>query len=135
MNDPLLLFGPKRLLPFGERLVKELQSLHLDASLGKSPTDGAVHILLLDSQTSPEELYEDVPWLKAQFDFSSYRGFRMMPFLVFDSNKEDVEELDEEPIGETLEEVISGEFKPYGYDLAKKNPLEEFLSVLEEYDE
>ena len=135
MNDPLLLFGPKRLLPFAESLLLELKALGLNASLGNSPEQGAVHLLLLDAKTGPEELYADVPWLKEQFDFSSLRGFRMMPFLVFDSRVEDVESLDDEPIAETLEEVISGEFKPYGYDKAKKNPLEEFLSVLEEYDE
>ena len=58
-----------------------------------------------------------------------------MPVLVFDSRKDDVENLGDKPIATTLEEVISGEFKPYGYDLAKKNPLEEFLSVLEGYEE
>ena len=135
MKDPLLLFAPKRLLPFGERLLVELRGLDLDVSIGASPKEGSVHILLLDSKTSPDELYQDIPWLKEQFDYSSLRGFRLMPFLVFDSREEDVENLDGQPIEETLEEVISGEFKPYGYDKAKENPLEEFLSVLEEYDE
>ena len=135
MNDPLLLFASKRLLPFGNKLLPELRGLGLDASFGTSPKEGAVHVLLLDSKTSPEELYQDIPWLKEQFDYSSLRGFRLMPFLLFDSRKEDVENLDGEPIEETLEEVISGEFKPYGYDEAKANPLEEFLSVLEEYEE
>ncbi len=135
MKDALLLFSPKRLLPFAAQLVEELQALQLRASIGESPKPSAVHILLLDPKTGPEELYEDVPWLKEQFDYSSLRGFRMMPFLVFDSAVDDVENLDDEPIGQTLEEVISGEFKPYGYDKAKKNPLEEFLSVLEEYEE
>lgn len=135
MNDPLLLFASKRLRPFEEKLVGELQALGLSASIGLTPAEGAVHVLILDSQTSPEELYGDIPWLKEQFDYSSLRGFRLMPFLVYDSSTEDVENLDDEPIGETLEEVISGEFKPYGYDKAKANPLEEFLSVLEEYEE
>ncbi len=135
MKDPLLLFAPKRLLPFAERLLGELSGLGLAASAGLLPAEGAVHVLVLDPKTSPDELYADIPWLKEQFEYSSLRGFRLMPFLVYDSAKEDVENLDEEPIAETLEEVISGEFKPYGYDLAKKNPLEEFLSVLEEYDE
>ncbi len=135
MNDPLFLFGPKRLLPFIERLVDELQALDLKAAVGTSPKEGAVHILVMDVKTGPEELYADVPWIKEQFDYSSLRGFRMMPFLVFDSSVDDVENLDDEPIAESLDEVISGEFKPYGYDKAKKNPLEEFLSVLEEYDE
>ena len=135
MSDPLYLHGPQRLLPFRRKLVEELRTLGLEVELGLQPVEGAIHVLVMDVKTSPDELYADVPWLKEQFDFSSLRGFRLMPFLVYDSNVDDVENLDDEPIAETLEEVISGEFKPYGYDRAKKNPLEEFPSVLEEYDE
>lgn len=135
MPDPLFLFSANRMDSFAEKLVPELVAIGLDASKGTKPSEKAINVLLLDVKTSPEELYTDLPWLKDQFDYSSYRGFRLLPFLVFDSRKEDVENLNEEPIADTLEEVISGEFKPYGYDLAKKNPLEEFLSVLEGYEE
>ena len=135
MPDPLLIFATKRMSPLRLALVSRLSSLGLNAALGVSPSEKAVNILALDTETTPEELYEDLPWLKEQFDYSSYRGFRLMPMLVFDSRKDDVENLDEKPIARILEEVISGEFKPYGYDLAKENPLEEFLSVLEGYEE
>ncbi len=120
---------------FAKKLVPELVAIGLGASKGTKPSEKGINVLLLDVKTSPEELYTDLPWLKDQFDYSSYHGFRLLPFLVFDSRKEDIENLEEEPIADTLEEVISGEFKPYGYDLAKKNPLEEFLSVLEGYEE
>ena len=135
MNDPILLFAPNRLLPYEERILPELVSLGLKANKGEAPDTKAVQLLLLDPKTSPEELYTDLPWLKEQFDYSSFRGFRLMPFLIYDSRVDDVENLDDEPIGEIFVDVLSGEFKPYGYDLAKKNPLEEFLSVLEGYEE
>lgn len=135
MADPLLLFGTKRMSLVRMTLLFQLISLGLKASQGVSPSERAVNILVLDIDTTSEELFEDLPWLKEQFDYSSLRGFRLMPVLVFDSRKDDVENLGDKPIATTLEEVISGEFKPYGYDLAKKNPLEEFLSVLEGYEE
>ena len=135
MAENLLLFGPKRLIPFAKHLESEFAALSLNAKCASLPSIDCVNVLLLDPKTSPEELYKDLPWLKEQFEYSSLRGFRLLPFLIFDSQTENVEELDDQPIAEVLEEVLSGEFKPYGYDKAKKNPLEEFLSVLEEYEE
>jgi len=135
MAENLLLFGPKRLAPFAKNLENEFATLGLNAKCASSPRTDCINVLLLDPKTSPEELYKDLPWLKEQFEYSSLKGFRLLPFLVFDSQKENVEELDDQPIAEVLEEVLSGEFKPFGYDKAKKNPMEEFLSVLEEYEE
>ena len=58
-----------------------------------------------------------------------------MPFLIFASSKGSIEDQVEDGFAEVLEEVVSGEFKPYGYDVDAEDPLLEFASVLETYEE
>jgi hypothetical protein len=99
------------------------------------PEDGALVLLFLDMESTPEEIYASALWLKEQFDYSSFKALRLMPFLLYRSSLGDVEEQVDEHLADTLEEVISGEFKPYGYDLDDENPLREFASVLENYEE
>ena len=100
-----------------------------------TPIDGSLVLLFLDMDSNPEEIYESAPWLKEQFEYSSFKALRLMPFLLYRSNLGSVEDQVEEHLADTLEEVLSGEFKPYGYDLDAENPLEEFPSVLENYEE
>ena len=46
--------------------------------------------------------------------------------------KENIDDLFEEGLGEVYEELFSGEFKPYGWDLDDENTIQEFERVLEE---
>ena len=135
MPETMYLCFPKRL---------EAQVALVKASFAESgypyqdldtPTDGSLVLLFLDMDSSPEEIYESAPWLKEQFEYSSFKALRLMPFLLYRSNLGSVEDQVEEHLADTLEEVLSGEFKPYGYDLDAENPLEEFPSVLENYEE
>lgn len=89
-------------------------------------------ILLLTSSTDKEDLLSTQTWLAKQFDYSSFKGFRLMPLLIYSSSKEDPEEICEGPFGEMMEELISGEFKPFGWDLDFDGNIKEFKRVLEE---
>ena len=104
-------------------------------ALSGTPEDGSLVLLMLDMGSSEEEIFSTAPWLKEQFDYSSFKALRLMPFLVYRSSEGDIEQQVEDHLADTLEAVISGEFKPYGYDLDAQDPLLEFPSVLETYEE
>jgi len=103
--------------------------------LRSTPEDGTLVLLFLDMESTPEEIYSCAPWIKEQFDYSSFKALRLMPFLIYHSSKGSVEDQVENGLSDTLEEVMSGEFKPFGFDLDAKHPLEEFPSVYETYSE
>jgi hypothetical protein len=89
-------------------------------------------ILLLSRGSQEDTLYEDLPWLKEQFAFSSFKGFRLFPVFLYSSSLIDPEEAFAGGLGEVYESVFSGEFKPFGWDLDKNHLDPEFLRVLEE---
>ena len=119
-----------------ESILLSLRSAGYDAKplLGE-PQDKSLVMLLLDMDTKEDELFGSNPWLQAQFEYSSLKALRLMPFLVYRSSLGSVEDQVEENLSDTMEAVISGEFKPYGFDLDSPNPLQEFASVLETYEE
>ena len=120
-----------------EMVRKALVEKGYDATLlegSPKPEDGIV-IVILTVDTTEEGLFSSLPWLKEQFSRSSYRGFRLMPFFVYDSKVIDPEEAFEGNVGEVYENVFSGEFKPFGYDTSDKNAFEEFDRILDEYSE
>ncbi len=134
--ETLYLASTARLELLGETLLTALKGKGYEATpLKGEPKDGSLILLLLDMETTEEELYEDLPWLKEQFEYSSYKALRLMPFLFYHSNLGDIEEQFEKYLSDTVEEVLSGEFKPYGYDLDDEDPLKEFPSVLSSYEE
>ena len=136
MTDPLYLAYPKRLSLLAEDVSLSLfKRGYANEQLRKEPQDGSLVLFLLDMETTAEEIYRDVPWIEEQFDHSSLKHLRLMPFLIYQSSLGNVEEQVENLLSETLESVFSGEFKPYGYDLDAADPLEEFSSVLEGYEE
>ncbi len=69
-------------------------------------------VVLLTPSSKPEDLFSCFPWLKSQFELSSFKGFRLMPLLAFDPKETDIEKAYEGELGETMEKVFSGEFKP-----------------------
>ena len=95
----------------------------------------ALTAIILSNDTTLEGLFQAAPWLKEQFEYCSYPHLKLMPIFVYASSKEDPEVAFEGPVGELYEELMSGEFKPFGFDLDAKNPLEEFPRILEEYSE
>ncbi|MCR5348188.1 MAG: hypothetical protein K6E59_01090 [Bacilli bacterium] len=103
--------------------------------LEEDPKDGDLVLLFLDLKSTKEELFDSFPWLEAQYEYSSLKGFRLMPFLMYHGKQGDIESLYEENLADMMDEVISGEFKPFGFDLDAGFPLEEFPAVLESYSE
>lgn len=94
-----------------------------------------VTLVFLGLNTTAKSLLKAQPWLKQQFEFSSIQGLRVMPFIPYHASFEDIDELWEARIGEVYEEIFSGEFKPYGWDLDHEDTIIEFKRVLEEYSE
>lgn len=89
-------------------------------------------VVVLTPSVTSKQLFSSFPWLKGQFALSSYKGFRLMPLIAFDPSKVDIERAYEGSLGETMEEVFSGEFKPFGWDVRKKEADPEFFRILEE---
>lgn len=72
------------------------------------------------------------PIIKAQLEYASYKHFRLLPMFVYDGSKDDPEILFEGPTGEFVEEIFSGEFKPYGWDVSQENNIEELIKIIED---
>lgn len=92
-------------------------------------------IICLNKDSKKDDILNEYPWLKNQFEYSSENYLKVMPFFIYHSRKENPEELFENNVGEIYEDIFSGEFKPYGWDLDSKNPEVEFDRVLEQYSE
>lgn len=136
MSESLQFVFSPRQRPLGEAIVLALaRKGYAIRALSGTPEDGSLVLLMLDMGSSKEEIFSTAPWLKEQFDYSSFKALRLMPFLVYRSSEGDIEQQVEDHLADTLEAVISGEFKPYGYDLDAQDPLLEFPSVLETYEE
>ena len=130
-------------LQFAPRLAKDVAKVKAALTekglpyrdLEGSPKDYSLVLFCLDMDSTEDEIYESAPWLKEQFDYSSLKGLRLMPFLLYHSSEGDIEDQVEENLAETIEAVFSGEFKPYGFDLDSPTPLGEFDTVLHNYEE
>ena len=119
-----------------EELRIGLKGLGYTALLANRPVnENDFVLLLLGPDCSKEGLLKSNPWLGKQFEDSSFRGFRLMPVVAYHGNSEDVDAVWESSVGEIYEEMISGEFKPFGFDLDNENAAKEFHRVYEEYSE
>lgn len=131
--EPLQLAYLQKDRPIAETIALSLSEEGFEVTLVQKSVDpGKIVLVLLTEGSAAKELYSSFPWLQEQNAFSSYRGFRLMPLFAYDSGKEDPEEIFEGAFGEMMEEVFSGEFKPFGWDLSQKKMNPEFLRVLEE---
>lgn len=96
--------------------------------------DGDIPLLfVLNKDLTKEKAFELYPWLKEQFVLSSIPNLRILPFVVYDGSKIDIDSLWDNGIGDNYEAIFSGEFKPYGWDTNNENAIEEFNRVIEEY--
>ena len=133
MEEKLHIYCDKADSEYASILLKALLEKGYEAVLGEpNPTERDFCIVILSSLTSEEGLLSSLPWLKEQYDLSSYKGFRVMPLLMWHGG-ENLEEIWDEGIGEIYEAIFSGEFKPFGFDMDDKDPLKEFPRILEEY--
>lgn len=100
--------------------------------INKEIDPNLVALVFLGVEITPEMLFSAFPWLKEEYARSSCKYLRLMPFIAYHPKKENIDDLWENGIGETYEEVFSGEFKPYGWDLDDEETIKEFLRVYEE---
>ena len=89
-------------------------------------------LILINIYSKEETLFASLPWLKEQYGYSSLKGFRLFPILVYSPSKEDPEALFEGELGELYEKVFSGEFKPFGWNEESDALDPEFKRILEE---
>ena len=91
-----------------------------------------ITLILININSKEETLFSSLPWLKDQFGYSSLKGFRLFPILVYSPSKEDPEALFEGELGRLYENVFSGEFKPFGWNEESDVLDPEFKRILEE---
>lgn len=82
-----------------------------------------------------KEDFLSLSFLKNQYEKSTIQHLKIMPVFIYDSRQINSEEAFEDKIGEIYDDVFSGEFKPFGFDVEDKYPLKEFERILEQYDE
>lgn len=116
-----------------EKIALALSESGMEVSLVQEEVDPTtLVVVVLTPNVTSKQLFSSFPWLKGQFALSSYKGFRLMPLIAFDPSEVDIEKAYEGSLGETMEEVFSGEFKPFGWDITKKEADTEFFRILEE---
>ena len=89
-------------------------------------------IAIFEKNMDVEAYLSEIPVLKEQLNYSSIKHFRVLPLFIYDGSKDDPEALFEEETGEFVEEIFSGEFKPYGWDVSKSNNIIELIEIIEE---
>lgn len=93
------------------------------------PSD--VEVIVMSGATTLKGLLSSNPWIKKELSHTS-KGLRMMPLVVYDSKLEKLDDVWTN--AEQIYSLMSGEFKPYAYDLAsKEKSLIEFRRIIEEY--
>ena len=94
--------------------------------------ENALGIAIFIPEMDAEAYLKEVPFLAKQLDYSSIKYLRVLPLLIYDSKKVDVESLFDGPTGEFVESIFSGEFKPYGWNLSNDDNLTELTHIIEE---
>lgn len=112
---------------------KALVEAGFDVLFSSELLPSRVVLFALPRKASPTEAFEAFPWLNEEYGYSSSSNPVVMPFLTYHGKTEDPEEVWETGVGDFYDEVFSGEFKPYGWDLDNPKAIEEFHRVLEEY--
>lgn len=136
MNDKLLLAYDPADINTAKEVLEAISKEGFDISLSAGETNPSLlTVVLLSTNTTKEGLYAHEKWIEEQFAYSSYKGFRVMPFLAWHSSKVDFEQLWDSRIEAIYEGTFSEEFKPYGWDLDDENAGKEFHRVYEEYSE
>ncbi len=137
MNETLYLAYPSRLDAKAKLVATKLEAKgFVVEEANEKRLEGSLVLLLLDMATTVDEIYASAPWLEKQFEYSSLKALRLMPFLLYRSSLGEVDDqVKNNPVGETFESLLSGEFKPYGFDEDADDPLIEFDRVLETYSE
>lgn len=135
-KEELLICFDEKAKEDAQRVMMALRGIGYQVKEGNGQIkEGDFVLLLLNKETTLEGLYLSNPWLKQQFEDSSFRGFRMMPIIPLHGKSEDIDTLWENGIGELYDELVSGEFKPFGLDLDDPASIKEFHRVYEEYSE
>lgn len=121
----------------GKKIAENLSSFGYEVvKIEEKPlSEKDVILALFTSETEEDDFLKALPWLAKQREYASIRHLKVMPFYVYHSSKEDPEVSFEGKPGKLCEDVFSGEFKPFGWDLDAVNPAAEFPRVLEEYSE
>ena len=133
--ETLYIYASKEDKNNAEKFIEALSKAGYKTVLASSsPKENDFVLLILSSDTTKESLLSSCPFLLEQFELSSFKGFRLMPVLVY-SSKVGLDETWDSGVGDIYDELISGEFKPFGFDLDSKEPLKEFPRILEEYSE
>lgn len=94
-----------------------------------------VILLPLTIHSEKKTLMEENLWLKDQYRNSSVLHLKVMPVFLYHGKDEDAETLFEENVQDLYEEIFSGEFKPFAWNLDSEAPVAEFERVLNEYSE
>ena len=126
------LLYPTSISPLAKPIAESLRSADFDVIENPDTfMPDELGLALFTKEMDVEEYLRDVPFLQEQLDYSSIKHLRILPFFIYDGSQDDPEELFEGPTGEFVEEIFSGEFKPYGWDLSSLDNLTELEAIIE----
>lgn len=129
----LQLLFPQSLVRRADEVASSLKKAGFVVTLNPKDFDeNELGLALFIKEMDPESYLEDVPFIKQQLDYSSVKHLRILPFFIYDGKEDDPEELFEGPTGEFVEEIFSGEFKPYGWDISRDDNIKELVEIIEE---
>lgn len=129
----LQLLYPSSIIDEARKISNELQCAGFEVDHNPEEFDeDELGLALFIKDMDAESYLKEVPFLQEQLDYSSVKHLRILPFFIYDGRKDDPEELFEGPTGEFVEEIFSGEFKPYGWDIHRGDNMKELLEIIEE---
>jgi hypothetical protein len=107
-------------------ILAEVTTCHVDMT--------SLIAIVLTATTSEDKLLKENPWIGKELQRSDETKLRVLPFIIYNSKKEKLEDIWEKNIQGIYEHLFSDEFKPLAYDLADI-PLsnQEFRRLLQLY--
>lgn len=120
------LAGEARLALLKDDILAEVTTCHVDLT--------SLIGIVLTANTKEDKLLKENPWIEKELQRSDETKLRVLPFIIYNSKQEKLEDIWEKNIQGIYEHLFSDEFKPLAYDLADI-PLsnQEFRRVVQLY--
>ena len=130
------LLYPSSIANYAKDIEKKLIEKCYEAIANPKPfLENELGIAMFVQNMDVDSYLNEIDVLREQLGYSSIPHLRLLPLFIFDGSQDDPEELFEGKTGEFVEEIFSGEFKPYGWDISKDNNIDELVSIIEEQSE
>jgi hypothetical protein len=95
---------------------------------------GKVIGVVMTASTEKDRLLKENPWLQKELFRSGEARLKVLPFIIYDSKKEKLDDVWDKSVSKIYEGLFSDEFKPLAFDLSDaEQGSGELLRILQLY--